>query len=169
MSFFASFKFRFRVPFLLVFTLLLSAVALAQVALKYRLLTGYQLREDAPVSQEKTTFFTFEDVTDFREVVESGQAGKQPDAPNFTKETAIGIVLPPTSTPPKLSVSRVFVQDSVLTVRYIRLKDTTLINNPQSFKSQPMLLLAIPKQTVLKTRFIQNGKVVKTIMTPKSQ
>ena len=163
MSFFTSIKFRSRLPFLFFISLFVSVVAFAQVTLQYRLLTGYFLSNDAPINKGKPTLFTFDQADAFGEVFEPATTSKRPDAVNFAKETVVGIALPPTNKPPKLSISRVFVQDSILTVRYIRLKDTTLTNNPQSFTSQPMLLLAIPKQAVLKTRLIENGKVVMTV------
>lgn len=167
MSFFAPIISRFRVPLLLVIGLFFSLVALAQVTLKYRLLANYMLSADAPVNKGKPTLLVFEQDDAFRKAFKPDDTGKRPSPINFTKETAIGIALPPTNKPPKVSVSRVFVQDSVLTVRYIRLKDTTVINNPLPATIQPMLLLTIPKQTVLKTRLIENGKVVQTITKKK--
>ncbi|WP_026308890.1 hypothetical protein [Spirosoma spitsbergense] len=165
MSFFVRIISRFRVPLFLVAGLFFSLVALAQVTLKYRLLTSYMLNADASVNKGRSTLLVFEQADEFRKAFKPDDTGKRPSPVNFTKETAIGIVIPPTSKPPKLSVSRVFVQDSVLTIRYIRLKDTTVINHPLPAAIQPMLLLAIPKQTVLKTRLIENGKVVQTITT----
>ena len=165
MSSFARIISRSRVPLLLAVGVFFSLVALAQVALNYRLLTNYILDADASVNREKPTLLVFEQADEFGKAFKPDDTGKRPTPINFTKETAIGIVIPPTSKPPKLSVSRVFVQDSVLTVRYIRLKDTTVINHPLPAAVQPMLLLAIPKQTVLKTRLIENGKVVQTITT----
>ncbi len=165
MSSFARIISRFRVPLFLVIGLFFSLVALAQVALNYRLLTSYTLDADASVGKERPTLLLFEQADEFRKVFKPDDTGKRPTPINFMKETAIGIVIPPTSKPPKLSVSRVFVQDSVLTIRYIRLKDTTAINHPLPATIQPMLLLSIPKQTVLKTRLIENGKVVQTITT----
>lgn len=165
MSFFALVTARFRFPLLLAIGLFFSLVALAQVTLKYRLLTNYMLSADASVSKERATLLMFDQADEFSKSLKPDDTGKRPSPVNFTKETAIGIIIPPTSKPPKLSVSRVFVQDSILTVRYIRLKDTTVINHPLSAAIQPMLILAIPKQTVLKTRLIENGKVVQTIMT----
>lgn len=163
MSCFARIISRCRIPLLFVIGLFFSLVALAQVTLKYRMLTSYRLNENATVREGKPTLLLFDQADEFRKAFGPDETGKRPTPVNFTKETAIGIVIPPTTKPPKLSVSRVFVQDSVLTVRYIRLKDTTVINNPLPTAVQPMLLLAIPKQTVLKTRLIENGKVVQTI------
>jgi hypothetical protein len=163
MSFLARIISRFRVPLFLVIGLFFSLVALAQVTLKYRLLASYMLNADASVNKERPTLLLFEQADEFRKAVKPDDSGKRLSPVNFTRETAIGIVIPPTSKPPKLSVSRVFVQDSILTVRYIRLKDTTVINNPLPAAVQPLLLLAIPKQIVLKTRLIENGKVVQTI------
>ena len=163
MSFFAPLITRCRVPLFLVIGLFFSLVALAQVTLKYRLLTNYMVNTDAAVREGKPTLLLFEQADEFRKAFKPDDTGKRPTPVNFTKETAIGIVIPPTSKPPKLSVSRVFVQDSVLTVRYIRLKDTTVIDHPLPAAIQPMLLLSVPKQTVLKTRLIENGKVVQTI------
>ena len=130
MSFFARIISRFRVPLFLVIGLFFSLVALAQVTLKYRLLTSYMLTTDASVNKGKPTLLLFEQADEFREAFKPDDTGKRPSPVNFTKETAIGIVIPPTNKPPTLSVSRVFVQDSVLTIRYIRLKDTTVINHP---------------------------------------
>lgn len=144
--------------------LLINAFALAQVVLKFRLLNGYFLSDDAPVNKGKPTLFVFERAETFGPVFQPATVqGKRPNPPNFANEMVIGIALPPTNTPPKLSVSKVFVQDCTLTVRYIRVTDTTLAAKPQSFVSRPMLLLAIPKQTVLKSRLVENGKVVQTI------
>ncbi|GAB4014613.1 hypothetical protein GCM10028773_01840 [Spirosoma koreense] len=127
------------------------------------MLNGYFLSNDATVNKGKPTLFVFEQADAFEQVFKPASTmNRRPDVPNFTKDMVIGIALPPTNKPPKLSVSRVFVQDSTLTVRYIRLADTSLTNHPQSSTSQPMLLLAIPKQTVLKTRLVENGKVVTT-------
>lgn len=167
MPLFASSINRFRVSKTVPFSallLLLSLFALAQVNLKYRLLNGYLLSEDAPVNKGKPTLFVFEQDETFQQAFKPGMAqNKRPDQPNFTKDMVIGIALPATKTPPKLSVSRVFVQDSTLTVRYIRQVDSTFIKNPQSVDSQPTLLLAIPKQTVLRTKLVENGRVVQTI------
>ncbi len=165
MLFFARTVSRLRVPFFVVIGLFFSLVALAQVTLKYRLLANYTVSDDAAVGKSKPTLLLLEQADEFRDVFKPDDTGKRPTPVNFTKETAIGIVIPPTTKPPKLSVSRVFVQDSVLTIRYIRLKDTTVINHPLPAAIQPMLLLSIPKQTVLKTRLIENGKVVQTITT----
>jgi hypothetical protein len=57
----------------------------------------------------------------------------------------------------------VFVQDSTLTIRYIRMKDTSQTKAVQPVKIQPTLLLTIPRQVVLKTRLIENGKLIQTI------
>ncbi|WP_245776755.1 hypothetical protein [Spirosoma endophyticum] len=127
------------------------------------MLTGYFLSNEAPVNKSKPTLFIFERADTFEKLFQPATTtSRKPTVPNFNKEMVVGIALPPTNKPPRLSVSKVFVQDSVLTVRYIRLADTTLTKNPQSFTSQPMLLLAIPKQNVLKTKLVENGKVVET-------
>ncbi|MFD2935573.1 hypothetical protein [Spirosoma flavum] len=163
MSLFAFFCRHLRVPLFVAASLSFSLFALAQVNLKYRLLNGYFLSNDAPVSKGKPTLFVFEQADTFGQVFQPATTmSKKPDVPNFDKEMAIGIALPPTKTPPKLSISKVFVQDSILTVRYIRMADTTLTKSPQSFTSQPMLLFTIPKQKVLKTKLVENGKVVQT-------
>ncbi|WP_228724362.1 hypothetical protein [Spirosoma sp. KUDC1026] len=142
----------------------LSLLTLAQVNLKYRLLSAYSLSPDASVNKTKTTLYIFDSAESLNEIfTRSTPAPKQATAPNFTKETAIGIVLPPTNTLPKISISRVFVQDSTLTIRYIRMKDTSQTKTIQPVKIQPTLLLAIPRQTVLKTRLIENGKLIQTI------
>jgi hypothetical protein len=142
----------------------LSLLTLAQVNLKYRLLSDYVLSPDASVNKTKTSLYIFDDAESLNKIfTRSTPATRQTTALNFTKETAIGIVLPPTNTPPKISVSRVFVQDSTLTIRYIRMKDTSQTKTVQSVKIQPTLLLAIPRQTVLKTRLIENGKLIQTI------
>ncbi|WP_460906636.1 hypothetical protein [Spirosoma areae] len=169
MPFFASFNRHVRVSFssiLLTTSLFASVLTLAQVTLTHRMLNGYLVSEDAPLNKGKPTLFIFEQAETFEPVFKPATTTKHPDAPNFAKEMVVGIALPATNKPPKLSVSKVFVQDSTLTVRYIRMTDTTatadrLTNNPQM--SQPMLLLAIPRQTVLKTRLVENGKVVQTI------
>ena len=139
-----------------------SLFTLAQVTLTYRMLNGYELSSEAPVNKGKPTLFVFEQAETFAQVFKPA-ASSRPTAPNFNKEMVVGIALPPTNKPPKLSVSKVFVQDSVLTVRYIRMADTTLTKNPQSFTTQPMLVLSVPKQAVLKTKLVENGKVVQTI------
>jgi hypothetical protein len=142
----------------------LSLLTLAQVNLKYRLLSDYVLSPDASVNKTKTSLYIFDDAESLNKIfTRSTPATRQTTALNFTKETAIGIVLPPTNTPPKISVSRVFVQDSTLTIRYIRMKDTSQTKTVQSVKIQPTLLLAIPRQMVLKTRLIENGKLIQTI------
>jgi hypothetical protein len=124
------------------------------------MLNGYSLTNDAPVNKGKPTLFVFEQSETLDRVF---QPANRADRANFNKEMVVGVALSPTNTPPKLSVSKVFVQDSVLTVRYVRMTDTTLTKNPQSVKSQPTLLVAIPKQAVLKTRLIENGKVIQTL------
>lgn len=152
-----------RLSVFLVSSLFISIIAFAQVNLTFRLLKGYFLSNDAPINKAKPTLFLCEAADQFNEVFKPAATTKRPDAVNFSKETVIGVALAPTNKPPKLSVSKVFVQDSVLTVRYIRLTDTTLTNNPQSFKSQPLLLLTIPKQNFLKAKLVENGKVVLTM------
>lgn len=147
----------------LIVGLLISLFGIAQLNITYRLLTGYLLSDDAPVNKEKPTLFVFEQANTFDQVFKPITTSKRPDGLNFARDMVIGIALPPTHKPPKLSISKIFVQDSTLTVRYIRIADTTFAHNPQSFTTQPMLLVAIPKQTVLKTRLIENGKVVQTI------
>ena len=127
------------------------------------MLNGYSLSSDAPVNKSKPTLFVFEQAETFGQAFRPEVGSKRPDRTDFTKELVIGVVLPPTNTPPQLAISKVFVQDSMLTVRYIRMTDTTAAKTPQSFTSQPTLLLAIPKQTVLRTRLVENGKVVQTI------
>ncbi|MCX6218686.1 MAG: hypothetical protein NT073_29855 [Spirosoma sp.] len=146
-------------------SLSLSFFALAQTNLKYRLLTGYLLNSNATLTKGKPTLFVFEQDDTFKQVFQqAAPTGKRKaDAPNFDREMAIGIALAPTKTPPKLSISRVFVQDSTLTVRYIRMVDTTVTKSPLQSPAQPLLLLSIPKQTVLKTRLVENGKVIQTI------
>lgn len=166
MPFPASSKSYFRFVRTLLFALvclLVSLFALAQVNLKYRTLHAYLLSSDAPVNKGKPTLFVFEQAETFGQVFQPTGTGKRPDlAPDFNKEMVIGVAIPPTNKPPQLSISKVFVQDSMLTVRYIRIKDTT-DREPQPLLSQPTLLLAIPKRTVLKTRLVENGKVVQTI------
>ena len=157
-------RFPYRIGFLSVSCLSLSLLTLAQVTLKFRSLNGYTLTDDAPVNKGKPTLFVFEQTETFGQVfTPAAGSGKRPDQPSFGKEMVIGIAVPPTNKPPKLMISKVFVQDSTLTVRYIRMTDTTLAEKPQSTVSRPVLLLAIPKQTVLKTRLVENGKVVQTI------
>lgn len=171
MSSFASFNRRLRTPLFIAIGLLSSLFVLAQVNLKYRLLTGYTLSAEAPVIKGKPALFVFEQADTFNQVFQPASSGsvRKRDAPNFDKEMVIGIALPSTKTPPKLSVSKVFVQDSTLTVRYIRMADTTLIKSPLSEAVHPMLLVMIPKQTVLKTRLVENGKVVQTIKKREDQ
>ena len=166
MLFFAASINRFHVSRFVFFSLiflLISLFALAQVTLKYRLISGYALSSDASVNKGKATLFVFEQAETFGEVFQPTTTSKRPDAPNFLKEMVIGIALSSTKTPPRLSVSRVFVQDSTLTVRYIRQTDTTLQKQPLSVAAQPVLVLAIPKQNVLRTRLVENGRVVQTI------
>lgn len=130
------------------------------------MLNGYALNDDAPLTKGKPTLFVLDQADAFEKVFKPAQtAGKRPDVPNFSRETAIGIVLPPSTKPPRVSISRVFVQDSVLNVRYIRIKDTTSNKTPLATPIQPTLLLAIPTQKVLKTRLIENGKVIVTLRT----
>lgn len=148
---------------LFVASLLFSGLCQAQTLLDYRLLDGYGLTDEAPVDKEKPTLFVAEQPDTFSNVFKPTQSEKPVKAVDFTKEMVVGIVLPSTTKPPKLSISRVFVQDSTLTVRYIRLRDTTLTNNPLPTARQPMLLLAIPKQNVLKTRILQNGRLIQTL------
>ncbi|WP_232326042.1 hypothetical protein [Spirosoma montaniterrae] len=125
---------------------------------------GYLLSTDAPVVKGKPTLFVFELADTFGEVFKAASSqSKQPDAINFEKEMVIGVALPATNKPPKLSISRVFVQDSTLTVRYIRMTDSAVVKSPLATPIQPTLLIAIPKQTVLKTRLIENGKVMQTL------
>lgn len=165
MSSFASFFRRLRTPLFIAIGLFSTLFVLAQVNLKYRLLTGYTLSADAPVTKGKPTLFVFEQAETFNQVFQPAPNGsvRKRDAPNFDKEMAIGIVLPSTKTPPKLSISKVFVQDSTLTVRYIRVADTIVTKSPLSEAIHPMLLVMIPQQTVLKTKLVENGKVVQTI------
>ena len=165
----------FRVSFFIAVCLFVSLFAIAQVNLTYRSLNGYFLSSDAPVNKGKPTLFVFEQADTFGQVLKPATTNnKRPDAINFDKEMAICIALPPTNKPPKLSVSKVFVQDSTLTIRYIRIADTTTTadhatNNPQSFMTQPMLLVSIPKQVVLKTKLVENGKVVQTLKKREEQ
>jgi hypothetical protein len=154
--------------------LLASLLVFAQVNLKYRMLTGYTLSSEAPLNKSKPTLFVFEQPETFGQVFQpaapsSGRSdrsrtgGPAESAPNFAREMIIGVAIPPTKTPPRISISKVFVQDSTLTVRYISLADTTASKTPQPFTSQPTLVVVIPKQTVLRTRLIENGKVVQTL------
>jgi hypothetical protein len=158
-------KYRFlRFVSLVSICLLISLFTLAQINLTYRLLRGYVLNSDASVNRGKPTLFIFEQADQLEQTFKFSSAQvKRSDVPDFAKEMVVGIAIPSTRTPPKLSVSRVFVQDSVLTIRYVRMADTSAIKNPQTVNTQPTLLLAIPKQTVLKTRLIENGKVVQII------
>ena len=165
---------RLRLPTSLVLLgifLIASLLTLAQVNLKYRMLTGYTVSKEAALNKSKPTLFVFEQPETFGQVFQPAEPGSghsdrsraAEPAPNFTREMLIGVVIPPTRTPPRLSISKVFVQDSTLTVRFISIADTTAAKNPQSITSQPTLVLAIPKQRVLSTRLIENGKVVQTI------
>ncbi len=148
-------------------SLFLSIISIAQLNLTYRLLQGYLLSTDAPVNKGKPTLFMMEQTDEFNQLFKPATTDRRAASPNFTKDMVVGIALPATAKPPKLSVSRVFVQDSILTVRYIRMKDTTTTTNRltgnESSALHPLLLVAIPKQTVLKTRLIENGKVVLTV------
>lgn len=149
-------------------SLFFSIVSVAQLNLAYRLLQDYFLSTDAPVSKGKPTLFMVGQADEFSQLFKPATTGRRPATPNFARDMVVGIALPATTKSPKLSVSRVFVQDSILTVRYIRMNDTTttadrLINREQPPTSHPLLLVAIPKQTVLKTRLIENGKVVLTV------
>ncbi|MBC3786916.1 hypothetical protein [Spirosoma utsteinense] len=162
-------RFRISVSSVLLFILLFtSLLVLAQVTLKYRMLNGYVLSSDAPVNKGKPTLFVFEQSETFWQVFRPAASGlaavvsKRPDQANFNREMVIGITIPPTNKPPKLSISKVFVQDSTLTVRYIRMKDTTSVD-PKAIMAQPILVVAIPKQIVLRTRLVENGKVIQTL------
>lgn len=149
------------VSFLIV-SLLVSLFALAQVNIRFRMLTGYTLSSDARTNKGRPTLFVFEQEETMADVFKPAAAGNQRSGqPNFNKEMVIGIAVASTTKPLKLSVSRVFVQDSTLTVRYVSMTDTT--QPKPSAPVQPTLLLSIPKQTVLKTRLVENGKVVQTI------
>ena len=177
MPFLSSSTNRLRLPTSLVLLgifLIASLLTLAQVNLKYRMLTGYTVSKEAALNKSKPTLFVFEQPETFGQVFQpaapgsgrydrSRTGGPAEPAPNFTREMLIGVAIPPTKTPPKISISKVFVQDSTLTVRFISIVDTTASKNSQSFTSQPTLVLAIPKQRVLSTRLIENGKVVQTI------
>lgn len=165
MSSFSLLERRLRTPLFIAIGLLSSLFVLAQVNLKYRLLTDYTLTTDAPVAKGKPTLFVFEQADTFNQRFQATSNGssRKHDVPNFDKEMAIGIALPATKIPPKLSVSRLFVQDSTLTVRYIRVADTARIKSPLSESVNPLLLVVIPKQTVLKTKLVENGKVVQTM------
>lgn len=156
-------------PFSVIFSvsLFFSLFSAAQLNLTYRVFQGYFLSADAHVSKGKPTLFMVEQTDEFNQLFKSATTERRAAAPNFTKDMVVGVALPATAKPPKLSISKVFVQDSILTVRYIRMKDTTttvdrLASTDQPTTSHPLLLIAIPKQTVLKTRLIENGKVVLT-------
>ncbi|MBN8826252.1 MAG: hypothetical protein J0I82_29775 [Spirosoma sp.] len=157
---------RLRTPLFLSISLFITVLTFAQVNLAYRLLNGYTLSSEASVNKNKPTVFVLSETEAFEKVFNPAVTTKRPDAINFTKEAAIGIVLPPTTKPPKLSISKVFVQDSVLTVRYIRLADTTLTQHPQLIATQPLLLVAVPKHNFLKTKLVENGKVVQILKKP---
>lgn len=165
MPLFALLKRHYRTPVFIFISLFFSLLALAQVNLKYRILNGYSLSTNATLTKGKPTLFVFEQTETFGQVFEPApnSANRKRDAPNFDKEMAIGIALSPTKTPPKLTISKVFVQDSTLTVRYIRMIDSTFVNAPMAEATHPLLLITIPKQTVIKTRLIENGKVVQTL------
>ncbi len=165
MPLFASSTNRFPISRFLILSVLflsVSLLALAQLPVKYRLLNGYFINNDAPLNKGKTTLFVFDQADAFSEVFQTA-TGKKADPVNFEKEIAIGIAVPPTRIPPRLSISRVFVQDSTLTIRYIKQADTTLAKQPLTFTAQPILIVAVPRQTVLRTRLIENGRVIQTI------
>lgn len=162
---FASSISKIRLPRFIIFTVALLAISLfsfTQLPVKYRLLNGYFINNDAPVNKGKTTLFVFDGSDAFKDVFQSA-TGKKADPVNFEKEMAVGIAVPPTRTPPRLSISRVFVQDSTLTIRYIKQADTTLAKQPLTFVAQPILVVAVPRQIVLRTRLVENGRVVQTI------
>jgi hypothetical protein len=165
MPLFASLKRHYRTPIFVFISLFFSLLSLAQITLKHRSINGYSLSADATVNKGKPTLFVFEQAETFGQVFQPAPntPNRKRDALNFDKEMAIGIALTPTRTPPKLSISKVFVQDSTLTVRYILIADTTLVNSPLDEATRPLLLIAIPKQTVIKTKLIENGKVVQTL------
>lgn len=148
-------------------SLFFSLVSIAQLNLTYRLLQGYFLSADAPVNKGKPTLFMIDQADAFSQLFKPATTSRRPSVPNFTNDMVVGITLPATTKSLRLSVSRVFVQDSILTVRYIRMKDTTTTTNRlmvnESSALHPLLLVAIPRQTVLKTRLIENGKVVLTV------
>lgn len=151
-----------RFPFVLLFCLSISLLTLAQTNLAYQLLSGYSVSPEAPLRKGKVTLFVVTDADAFNGVFKPAPTtGGRSETPDFRRNMIIGIVTPATSKTPKLSISRVFVQDSTLTVRYIRLADTT--KHPQTPATHPLLLFSIPKQTVLRTRLIENGKVVQTL------
>lgn len=157
----------YRLVFFLVLSLSVSLLALAQTNLPFHLLGGYLLSTDAKVNKGKATLFVFQESDTFTSTFKPATTtSKRPELPNFKRDMVIGIATPATSKPPRLSVSRVFVQDSTLTVRYIRLPDTT--RHTQTFVAQPTLVFSIPRQTVLRTRLIENGKVVQTLKQTES-
>ncbi len=145
----------------------ISLLALAQTNLSFDLLSGYLLSPDAKINKGKATLFVFQEADTFADTFKPATTtSKRPELPNFKRDMVIGIATPATSKPPRLSVSRVFVQDSTLTVRYIRLADTT--KQTQTSVVQPTLVFSIPKQTVLRTRLIENGKLIQTIKQTES-
>lgn len=173
MPLFSSDQQRYRTRLFLLFIAIFLPVSLltfAQTTLSYRMLTGYLLSPDATVNKGKPTLFVFEQADTFEQVFKAktppprNQPGRSSGSmPNFNREMVIGIALPPTTKPPRMSVSKVFVQDSTLTIRYVRIADSTTIKNPLPTAVQPTLLLAIPAQMVLSTRLVENGKVMQTI------
>ena len=146
--------------------LLIGSLSQAQTPvptrLAHRLLSGYSVSTDAPVNKGKPTLFVFEQADTFKTVFQPASGQRQTN-PNFSKEMVVGVVLPSTGKSPKLTVSRVFVKDSVLTFRYIKQTDTSKTASVQTTTVTPMLLVAIPKQTVLSARLIENGRLVQTI------
>lgn len=169
MLFVASSQNRVRVRRLLIFlfvSCLVSIAAIEQTTLRFRLLHGYSLRDSTSANKGRTTLLLCEQADTFGQLFAPTATGQRLDSPNFSEEMVAGIALPATRTPPKLSVSRVLVQDSTLTIRYIRQADSTLQKHPLTVATQPLLLVAFPKQTVLRTRLIENGRVVQTIRKP---
>lgn len=164
-----------RSLFLFITCLFISLFALAQVNLRYRSLSGYALSSEAPVNKSKPTLFVFEQAETFGQVFKAAVTGKRADRTDFDREMVVGVAVPPSGKPPKLSISKVFVQDSTLTVRYVRMNDTTAVDKapvqPATSLPAPQstLLIAIPKQTVLKTKLVENGKVVQTILKHRSE
>lgn len=162
MPLFATNRSRVWVLSLLFFVSILSVVAVAQTNLPYRLLKGFTIRNESDANKGKATLFMLEEAA-FEQLFTPTGTGKRTDAPNFGKEMVVSVVIPATNKPPKLSISKVFVQDSTLTVRYIRMADTTLTQHPLPEKVHPFLLVAIPKTAVLKAKLVENGKVVQTL------
>ncbi|RIV18538.1 hypothetical protein DYU11_28620 [Fibrisoma montanum] len=158
-------RFYFSILFLVTF-LLTGPSGQAQTPmptrLTHRVLSGYAVSTDAPVNKGKPTLFVFEQTDTFKAVFQPA-SGQRQSAPNFNREMVVGVVLPPSAKSPKLTVSRVFVMDSVLTFRYIKQTDTSKTASAQPTTATPMLLVAIPKQTVLSARLIENGRLVQTI------